>query len=149
VLYVTTSVAAVASCGEAEDPTLLEWLLDLSDSLITYRARYMRHPEWVPVAELLVFDRQNPRSAVFQLAKLAKHVRLLPDASFEDLLAGLDRACMASYRTNGSQGELFGRDVTLEAFLNTCETLALSLSDALTLRYFSHVYESARSTAVM
>ncbi len=148
-LYVTTSVAAVASSGEAEDPTLLEWLLDLSDSLITYRARYMRHPEWVPVAELLVFDRHNPRSALFQLAKLAKHVRLLPDANFQDLLAGLDRACAASYRTNGSQRELFDRDVTLELFLDTCEKLALSLSDALTLRYFSHVYEPTRATALL
>ena len=125
-LYVTTSVAAVASSGEAEDPTLLEWLLDLSDSLITYRARYMRHPEWVPVAELLVFDRHNPRSAVFQLAKLAKHVRLLPDARFDDILLALDRACAASSAPTGAQQELFDRDVNVEGFLAHCESLALT-----------------------
>ncbi len=148
-LYVTTSVAAVASSGEAEDPTVLEWLLDLSDSLITYRARYMRHPEWVPVAELLVFDRHNPRSAVFQLAKLAKHVRLLPDARFDDILLALDRACAASSAPTGAQQELFDRDVNVEGFLAHCESLALLLSDALSLRYFSHVYEPTRATAVI
>ncbi len=148
-LYVTTSVAAVASSGEAEDPTLLEWLLDLSDSLITYRARYMRHPEWIPVAELLVFDRHNPRSVAFQLAKLAKHVRLLPESSFDDLLASLDRATIATSATTGLQQELFERDATVEGYLAHCESLATKLSDALSLRYFSHVYEAARATAVI
>ena len=44
----------------AEDPALLEWLLDLSDSIITYRARYMGHAEWIAVADLLLFDRPQP-----------------------------------------------------------------------------------------
>ena len=109
----------------------------------------MRHPEWVPVAELLVFDRHNPRSAVFQLAKLAKHVRLLPDARFDDILLALDRACAASSAPTGAQQELFDRDVNVEGFLAHCESLALVLSDALSLRYFSHVYEPTRATAVI
>ena len=62
------------------------------------------------MAELLVFDRHNPRSAVFQLAKLAKHVRLLPDARFDDILLALDRACAASSAPTGAQQELFDRD---------------------------------------
>ena len=57
---------------------MLEWLLELSDSLITYRVRHMRQPEWQAVVDLMLFDERNPRSATFQLAKLAKHVRLLP-----------------------------------------------------------------------
>ena len=94
-LYVVTTVGEVAKSDLAEEPALLEWLLDLSDSIITYRARYMRPPEWLAVAELLLFDRQNPRSAAFQLLKLAKHVRLLPDADLHDLLSALEHACEA------------------------------------------------------
>jgi len=109
----------------------------------------MRHPEWIPVAELLVFDRHNPRSVAFQLAKLAKHVRLLPESSFDDLLASLDRATIATSATTGLQQELFERDATVEGYLAHCESLATKLSDALSLRYFSHVYEAARATAVI
>ena len=37
----------------------------------------------------------------------------------------------------------------LEDFLRRCERLALRLSDALTLRYFSHIYETAQATAAL
>ena len=40
---------------------------------------------------LLLFDRRNPRSAAFQLAKLAKHVRLLPEADLAELVGELGR----------------------------------------------------------
>lgn len=45
----------------------LDWLLELSDSSITYRARYRSQPEWLPVLDLLLLDETNPRSIVFQL----------------------------------------------------------------------------------
>ena len=156
-LYVVTTVGEVAKSNLAEEAALLEWLLDLSDSIITYRARYMRPPEWLAVAELLLFDRQNPRSAAFQLLKLAKHVRLLPDADLHDLLSALERACGAHWASHAashaphmlSQGELFPTPDTVTDFLRDAEALALRSSDAITLRYFSHVYESPHATAVL
>jgi uncharacterized circularly permuted ATP-grasp superfamily protein/uncharacterized alpha-E superfamily protein len=152
-LYVVTTVGEVAKSELAEESSLLEWLLDLSDSIITYRARYMRPPEWLAVAELLLFDRQNPRSAAFQLLKLAKHVRLLPDADLQDLLSALERACEAHSAAHApntiSQGELFPTPDTATDFLRDAEALALRSSDAITLRYFSHVYESPHATAVL
>jgi uncharacterized circularly permuted ATP-grasp superfamily protein/uncharacterized alpha-E superfamily protein len=45
----------------------LDWLLELSDSAVTYRARYRAQPEWLPVLDLLLLDESNPRSIVFQL----------------------------------------------------------------------------------
>jgi uncharacterized alpha-E superfamily protein len=109
------------------------------------------------VAELLLFDRQNPRSAAFQLLKLAKHVRLLPDADLHDLLSALERACGAHWASHAashvphmlSQGELFPTPDTAADFLRDAEALALRSSDAITLRYFSHVYESPHATAVL
>jgi len=147
-LYVTTTVAGVERSGLAGHPSLLEWLLDVSDSIITYRARYMGRAEWLPVVDLLLFDPRNPRSAVFQLGKLAKHVPLLPaGASLGSLVPTLDR--LGRMRTpRPPSGELFPHEASLEDFLAESEDVALQLSDALTLRYFSHVYEPAHATSV-
>ena len=131
-----------------EDPALLEWLLDLSDSIITYRARYMRHAEWLAVADLLLFDRRNPRSAAFQLAKLAKHVPLLPGRRPRSTLV---RAIERAVRDGASADH--DRRASCSARADTIDrvparlpsTWRCTLSDALTLRYFSHVYESGRT----
>lgn len=45
----------------------LDWLLELSDSSITYRVRYRAQPEWLPVLDLLLCDATNPRSVLFQI----------------------------------------------------------------------------------
>jgi uncharacterized circularly permuted ATP-grasp superfamily protein/uncharacterized alpha-E superfamily protein len=47
-------------------PGSLEWLLELSDSIITYRSRYSRQPELLPVIDLLVFDDSNPHGVLFK-----------------------------------------------------------------------------------
>ena len=118
---------------------MLEWLLDLSDSIITYRARYMGHAEWIAVADLLLFDRRNPRSAAFQIAKLAKHVPLLPGGDLEDLerttrpdlidARGADRTLGHRRLSGGSR-----------------TARACRCPICLTLRYFSHAYEPAHAT---
>ena len=68
----------VAQAGPPAESGVLEWLLDLSDSLLSSRSRHIRSPEWESVVELTLVDPRNPRSATFQLAKLAKHVSCCP-----------------------------------------------------------------------
>jgi uncharacterized circularly permuted ATP-grasp superfamily protein/uncharacterized alpha-E superfamily protein len=145
VLYVINTTADVARSEMVEDPALLEWLLDLSDSIITYRARYMGRAEWLAVADLLLFDARNPRSAAFQLGKLAKHVPLLPGGDLGELGARLERLSEAS-TADLDLLQLFPRADTIGEFLTDCDEAALQLSDALTLRYFTHVYEPAHAT---
>jgi uncharacterized alpha-E superfamily protein len=131
---------------EAASHPLLEWLLELSDSLLTFRARYARQPDWPAVVELLVFDARNPRSVLFQLAKIAKHVPALPGATALDAMADIDaleRVCRADNRL---QGDLFGH-VSVDELLRSCLRAGLGLSDGLTLRYFSHAYELPHATA--
>src|SRR5262249_30288276 len=41
----TRTVAGVSASLDAEPSALLEWLLDVCDSTITYRTRYLRAPE--------------------------------------------------------------------------------------------------------
>ena len=43
----------------------LGWLLELTDSSITYRSRYLSSPEWLPVLDLIVLDEGNPRALRF------------------------------------------------------------------------------------
>jgi uncharacterized alpha-E superfamily protein len=108
--------------------------LDLSDSIITYRARYMGHAEWLGVADLVLFDPRNPRSAAFQLSKLAKHVPQLPGGDLGPVSVRLAQA--AAIRESPA----------ILDHLSSVEQLAIQLSDQMTLRYFSHVDEPAHAT---
>jgi uncharacterized circularly permuted ATP-grasp superfamily protein/uncharacterized alpha-E superfamily protein len=132
-------------------PAILEWLLDLSDSLITYRARHLRRPEWPAVMGLLFYDERNPRSAMFQVGKIGKHVRLLPDPDFIAVLAEIDRLQSAGRRRGHGQGDLFSEDTAdaRDPMPRACRRLAARVSDALTLRYFSHVYEPPPATVTV
>jgi uncharacterized alpha-E superfamily protein len=56
----------------------LQALLEVSDSLMTYRARYRSAFQLAPVLDLLLADEGNPKSLVFQFNQLAGHVALLP-----------------------------------------------------------------------
>jgi uncharacterized circularly permuted ATP-grasp superfamily protein/uncharacterized alpha-E superfamily protein len=146
------TVGEVAASGDHREPALLDWLLDLSDSTITYRARYMREPEWLAVSDLLLFDRRNPRSAAFQLAKLATQLRLLPEADLADLadLATETDTASATYRmAHGPDGDPVHQPEVVERLLHDWQGLAQRLSDALALRYFSHVYEPTLATWVI
>lgn len=148
--FTSASLEAVSRSRRTNEPALLEWLLDLSDSLVTYRARHMHQPEWPPVVDLLLFDPHNPRSGVFQLGKLAKHVRVLPGAESGDLAAlvrDTERLTQTVLPVNASQGELFGHAAAVDDALARGAQLAMRLSDALALRYFSHVYELPRAMA--
>jgi len=56
----------------------VELLLELCDSLITFRARYQRHEDLLPLTELLVTDSTNPRSLAGVLRRLRTELGKLP-----------------------------------------------------------------------
>ena len=64
--------------GAAESISLLEAVLEIADSTMTYRYRYMTSLQVAPLLDLLLTDETNPRSVGYQLAALADHVRQLP-----------------------------------------------------------------------
>ncbi len=57
---------------------LLEALLEVADSSMTYRSRYLSNLHVAPVIDLLVTDETNPRAISFQVVALADHVEQLP-----------------------------------------------------------------------
>ena len=58
---------------------LLEAILEIADSGMTYRRRYLANLQPAPVVDLLLTDETNPRSAVFQLRALVDHIEALPN----------------------------------------------------------------------
>jgi uncharacterized alpha-E superfamily protein len=56
----------------------LDVLLELADSQITYRLRYVMVAAPVPVIDLVVLDPNNPRSLAYQLARIETHLAALP-----------------------------------------------------------------------
>lgn len=57
---------------------LLETILEISDSLMTYRSRYLANLQLAPVMDLLITDDTNPRSLAYQYQLLAEQVDQLP-----------------------------------------------------------------------
>ncbi len=64
--------------GDPEADGRLVLILELADSIMTYRSRYLTTPMVPPVIDLLVLDETNPRSIAFQVRVLADHVDQLP-----------------------------------------------------------------------
>jgi uncharacterized circularly permuted ATP-grasp superfamily protein/uncharacterized alpha-E superfamily protein len=123
----------------------LTWLLRLADSTITYRARYMARPEWLPVLDLLIRDEANPRSIAFQLVGLYDIAQVLTDLygdfgdeHFEDALNGLLQMDPAADLQPGSE--------RLLALLDEWQAAANRHGEQLGLRFFSHVGESSTQT---
>jgi uncharacterized circularly permuted ATP-grasp superfamily protein/uncharacterized alpha-E superfamily protein len=56
----------------------LDVLLELADSQITYRQRYLMIAALAPVIDLVVLDPNNPRSVVYQVERIETHLDALP-----------------------------------------------------------------------
>jgi uncharacterized circularly permuted ATP-grasp superfamily protein/uncharacterized alpha-E superfamily protein len=57
----------------------LDTLLELCDSRITYRQRYVMVAARAPVIDLTLLDPSNPRSVAFQFDQIESHLAAMPD----------------------------------------------------------------------
>ncbi|WP_422926479.1 circularly permuted type 2 ATP-grasp protein [Singulisphaera sp. PoT] len=134
------------------EDSLLEALLQVADSSMTYRRRYMSQLQTAPVLDLLLADETNPRSVAFQLLALAESLEQLPRGDsthdpkldYKIAIAALDRVrnadpdMLASVDPRGSRAGLDG-------LLSTLESEIPDISDHLSRSYFSHLYPSRHS----
>ena len=65
----------------------LDVLLELADSQITYRRRYVMVAAPAPVIDLVVLDPNNPRSIAYQLGRIETHLAVLAKRSPESRLS--------------------------------------------------------------
>ena len=114
----------------------LDWLLDLTDSTGTYRSRYLVAPEWLPVLDMLVRDDGNPRALAFQVKGLSEYIaklELTHGRFASDVLA----PAAAALRDLGAE-DLHPESAALAALLDQLRKCASTVSDELTLKFFSH-----------
>lgn len=125
---------------------VLEPVLEIADSVMTYRRCYFASPQLGSVLDLLLADETNPRALAFQLNALADHIAHLP---YDPVVRLPDRAAehLAAVnellRETGIKALVHGpRDMDIIQIKSALESMSahiLALSDTLTHHYFSHV----------
>ena len=77
-VYLGTLLDSTLRLSEPGNPSVLEAVLEVADSSITYRSRYSLLPHLAGVFDLVLLDDKNPRSVLFQINQLKKHFKHLP-----------------------------------------------------------------------
>jgi len=149
-LQMTEILRAALPPSERASGGALEAILEIADSTITYRSRYLTSLQTDLMLDLLLVDEANPRSVAFQLARLREHIDLLPASQnairrpeeARTALSLLTAVQLADVR------ELAAGDGSLrEALLERLTGDLASLSDLLTRAYFSHAARSRQLAA--
>jgi uncharacterized alpha-E superfamily protein len=130
------------------DWALLECLLEVADSSMTYRTRYFTTLQPIAVLDVLMADETNPRALDFQLRHLRDLYEKIPRNVPEDaqtMRDALNRLRQFDLRKikyplpgAAQDGNNFEGLAQLERFLKELEVLLPSWSNNLSSRYFSH-----------
>ena len=130
---------------DEQEGSVLEALLEIGDSSITYRSRYLTALQCAPVLDLLLTDETNPRAVVYQLTRLADHVDGLPrDRNMPSLSPAQRRVTAMLTRLRLAEIDLLcqigrnGRRGNLETALAELQADFLGLSDTTTHHYLIH-----------
>jgi uncharacterized alpha-E superfamily protein len=110
----------------------LDVLLDLIDSQITYRSRYVIGVALAPVRDMVLLDPFNPRSVGFQIASLKTHISDLP-ALHEDGLLEEPRRIIERLATEMSTLAAGNLETSM---ILAFEQKVTSFADAVAARYF-------------
>jgi uncharacterized circularly permuted ATP-grasp superfamily protein/uncharacterized alpha-E superfamily protein len=131
-----------------DEVLLLEYLLTICDSLMTYRSRYRTQVQLQATLDLLLFDETNPRALGYQLAHLQEYIQYLPRC--DNVFARnrkeerLVLESLTMIRLSNLE-ELIQFDQTnnfrthLDQLLVKLNHLLPALSDAISSSYFSHI----------
>jgi uncharacterized alpha-E superfamily protein len=129
----------------ASETAILEPLLEVADSTMTYRRRYFARPQLPLVLDLLLADQTNARAMAFQIEALSAHVQHLPrDAKApsptreEELIARMAVALQEADFDALSNPEPAGSFGALGELLDLLRDSLLALSEAITYFYFTH-----------
>jgi uncharacterized alpha-E superfamily protein len=143
-IYLCTLLDATLRSDEAENLSVLEAVLEVADSSITYRTRYSLLALIPPVFDLVLLDDKNPRSVLFQLRQLLKHFDKLPHERASAADAGklllekcADRLARADARELGGPR---GHWLESTVFFTIQETLRAlpEVSNAIAASFFAH-----------
>ncbi|MFK7892746.1 MAG: circularly permuted type 2 ATP-grasp protein [Granulosicoccus sp.] len=141
----TSVVVNTMLSRDRDDTLLLETLLKLFDSVMTYRSRYRSQIDASLVLKLLLTDELNPRSIAFLFKDIQGHIARLPgrraltqaDALAKLTITGLSRVQLCEPR-DLLEASKDARQ-TLPRLLSVIGRLPEQLADQLSATYFLHV----------
>lgn len=146
-------IRQTVAAPDARETEHMRTLLEICDSAMTYRSRYLNVFQAAPIVDLLLLDENNPRSCAFQLAAIENHLRELPRITLAQrsdgprTIAQEMRAAAADANpaqlasTQQGSGEVGTRPGLIE-LTNTIASGASKLSDAIADAYFQHASRS-------
>jgi uncharacterized alpha-E superfamily protein len=118
----------------------IQALLEITDSMLTYRARYLSALQVAPAVDLLLTDDTNPRSLIFQVNTLLGHLDKLPRGRDPRLSAAERR--LITLRSNLLTADIVeacAEDGSgLRQLIEDSLTLVWQFSDDLGQQWFSH-----------
>jgi uncharacterized circularly permuted ATP-grasp superfamily protein/uncharacterized alpha-E superfamily protein len=147
-MYSVRQLREITAVLDQDSWPLLEYLLEVGDSSMTYRSRYYTTLQPVAVLDVLMADEANPRSLHFQLSHLDDLYRKLPRHALEDLnaigqalelLRGLDLRTLdfplpgATEEPRDAEGRL-----RLDKLLGFFQDLLPTWADNISNTYFGH-----------
>ncbi|MEM6458077.1 MAG: circularly permuted type 2 ATP-grasp protein [Planctomycetota bacterium] len=125
---------------------VLEGLLEVMASAMSYRQRYLAVPAASPTLDMLLLDETNPRSVAYQLVQLDEHLEKLPRPGLPDGRRGEDQRLLLDMLTTlrladaarlaaADEGE--ARDALSYLLMNLGSQVP-ALSDAIARQFLSH-----------
>ena len=153
--YMAKLIRELAIEGNPAGEGRLDLMLELGDSTMTYRTRYLSSVQLPAVIDLLLTDDSNPRSIAFQFEALADHIQHLPHDSDSAVLTREQHLAvsmtsqlrLADINALCAQRNKSGRREELAKFVENLENQTYELSDALARKYFSHVLPTRSSSS--
>jgi uncharacterized circularly permuted ATP-grasp superfamily protein/uncharacterized alpha-E superfamily protein len=112
----------------------LDALLELCDSQITYRQRYVMVAARAPALDLVALDPNNPRSVAYQLDRIEEHLAALPKHQADGRLSPPQQIAAAA-ATSLRTAEAANVD---DAAITTIEAALMKLSEAVAASYLSY-----------
>lgn len=140
------SSLAIEVALERQTDENLGWLLELADSIVTYRARQMGRMTWPSILNLLMFDETNPRSLMFQVSGIHGYLRKLEAALGPCQLARTEPLVAEVREFARSDASDEARREQALALLRKLRHSAYQLSDELTERFFAHADRESSAT---
>jgi uncharacterized circularly permuted ATP-grasp superfamily protein/uncharacterized alpha-E superfamily protein len=141
--------ATLSNNVKAEESSVLEALLEIADSSMTYRRRYLCGVQPAAVLDLLIADESNPRSLFFLLKALVDLVNRLPHDTNQAvrppeqrMIVSLLTSVQLADISDLAQQDDAGQRPRLEEFLTGLLQDLPLLADAISHHYLSHLQTS-------
>jgi uncharacterized circularly permuted ATP-grasp superfamily protein/uncharacterized alpha-E superfamily protein len=117
----------------------LDVLLELADSQLTYRQRYLMVAAKAPVVDLVMLDPNNPRSVAYQIDRIEAHLAALPKGQTAAGRLTPVQQVAASIATRFRTADAVNMD---DAQIIDVEDSLMKLSEAIASAYLTHIERS-------